>query len=317
MVHDHERCRGGGAFTPALFGPAAVPVLKAPAEWLAAVRRLALLALLVWPLMARAGDARLALDLAADGDFAGASIEFRRLALESEEARDRSGYYWAAAYAAWRAGQAEIAGLLLDRAEEAAATGVPGLMLRAAAAESQARPREAAFYYQGITPREASPAAVSVAARRLAALRVGQGDADGASQALAADPSPEPFAADALRRYQAGRDKNPWLGGALGLIPGLGYAYAGEYANAARSFLLNGLFIAGMITAADQDAWGVFAVIGFFEATWYTGSIYGGVDAAHRYNRRRREACAEALAGSSGFTPDWPSLPAVSLTFSF
>ena len=35
--------------------------------------------------------------------------------------------------------------------------------------------------------------------------------------------------------------KKPWLGGVLGLVPGLGYVYSGEYANAARSLILNGL----------------------------------------------------------------------------
>ena len=34
-----------------------------------------------------------------------------------------------------------------------------------------------------------------------------------------------------------------WLGGILGIIPGLGYAYSGEYSNAARSLILNSLFI--------------------------------------------------------------------------
>ena len=153
--------------------------------------------------------------------------------------------------------------------------------------------------------------------RRLAVVRLGQKDVEGAVAALAADPAPDKAAHDALTAYQNSSGKSPWLGGALGLIPGLGYAYSGEYANAVRSLFLNGLFIAGMISAADHDAWGVFAVIGFFEATWYSGSIYGGIDAAHRYNRGRVQACSDAMAGSSGFVPDLSCLPLVSLMFSF
>ena len=73
----------------------------------------------------------------------------------------------------------------------------------------------------------------------------------------------------------------------MGLIPGFGYFYSGEYASGLRAILLNGLFIYGMIDTADKDEWGAFAVISFFEFTWYGGSIYGGIDAAYRYNRQR------------------------------
>ena len=72
------------------------------------------------------------------------------------------------------------------------------------------------------------------------------------------------------------------FGGVLGLVPGLGYAYSGEYANAVRSLILNSLFIWGMVETADDDQWGLFALVTFGEFTWYSGSIYGGIDAAHR-----------------------------------
>ena len=62
------------------------------------------------------GDFRLARELVGDGDFYGASIECRRLALESADDAEKSGYYWAAAFAAWKAGKAETADALLGRA---------------------------------------------------------------------------------------------------------------------------------------------------------------------------------------------------------
>ena len=65
------------------------------------------------------------------------------------------------------------------------------------------------------------------------------------------------------------------MGGLLGLVPGLGYAYSGEHANALRCLILNGLFIFGMVHTAENDDWGAFSVISFFELTWYSGSIYG------------------------------------------
>ncbi|MBN1558006.1 MAG: membrane protein insertion efficiency factor YidD [Lentisphaerae bacterium] len=95
--------------------------------------------------------------------------------------------------------------------------------------------------------------------------------------------------------------RSPRLGGILGLVPGLGYAYSGEYANALRSLLLNGIFIWGMVETAGEEQWGGFAVISFFELTWYSGSIYGGIDAAHRFNARQRGA--QAGPDGAGLAP--------------
>ena len=121
----------------------------------------------------------------------------------------------------------------------------------------------------------------------------------------------------AVERYRAGRDKRPRLGGWLGLIPGLGYAYSGEYANAFRSLLLNSLFIYGMADSAQRENWGAFSAIAFFELTWYTGSIYGGIDAAHRFNRRRLEDAERAILGASRFEPITPHLPLLHFRFEF
>ncbi|MBU1909693.1 MAG: hypothetical protein KJ726_06585, partial [Verrucomicrobia bacterium] len=114
-----------------------------------------------------------------------------------------------------------------------------------------------------------------------------------------------------------GRDRSPKLGGMLGFIPGVGYFYAGEWANGFRSILLNSLFLFGMVDTADEEQWGAFAVITFFEFTWYYGSIYGGIDGAHRYNRNRLETAVNGIHGASGFEPESTRLPTVSLKFQF
>ena len=103
----------------------------------------------------------------------------------------------------------------------------------------------------------------------------------------------------------------------MGLIPGFGYFYSGEYASGLRAILLNGLFIYGMIDTADKDEWGAFAVISFFEFTWYGGSIYGGIDAAYRYNRRRLDSAVGAINGDPGFSPDYKQLPVIVLKFEY
>ena len=99
-------------------------------------------------------------------------------------------------------------------------------------------------------------------------------------------------------------------------MPGLGYAYSGEWANATRSFLLNGIFIWAMAQSAHEDEWGVFAACTFLELTWYSGSIYGGIDAAHRWNERQLDEVAVELRGPAPFpAPDLTVLPILRLEF--
>jgi hypothetical protein len=93
--------------------------------------------------------------------------------------------------------------------------------------------------------------------------------------------------------------------------------YSGEWSNGARSLLLNGIFIFGMVYTANDGQWGAFAAITFFEITWYSGSIYGGVDAAHRYNRRRLEACAAVFREGADLDPDASALPGLLLRYRF
>ena len=128
-------------------------------------------------------------------------------------------------------------------------------------------------------------------ARAADALRAGLPDE--ARAAVRDDPERLRIVED----YANGSDKSPTVGGLLGIVPGLGYAYSGEWGNMVRSLFLNGLFGWAMFECADRDEWGLFAVTTFFELTWYTGSIYGGIDAAHRYNRERLDDAAAALRG--------------------
>ena len=101
----------------------------------------------------------------------------------------------------------------------------------------------------------------------------------------------------------------------MGIIPGLGYVYSGEYGNAVRSLILNALFIYGMVDTAQEDQWGGFGIITFFELTWYTGSIYGGFDAAHRYNQERLLSVAEEIDGDLNLRPDFAKFPVIRLRY--
>lgn len=175
----------------------------------------------------------------------------------------------------------------------------------------------ASFYSQSLLDSSAANDLRVLAAGKLAAARLRQKNVPAAREALAKSPASLDEATAALDAYAAGRDKKPKIGGLLGMIPGFGYFYSGEVANGFRSIILNGLFLYGMVDTADNDQWGAFAVITFFEFTWYSGSIYGGIDAAHRYNRNRLDSAVNTINGKAGFEPDYRQLPTLVLQFTF
>ncbi|MCZ7592803.1 MAG: hypothetical protein M5U15_11950 [Kiritimatiellae bacterium] len=257
-------------------------------------------------------DLRLALELNNEGDHAGTAIEFRRLALSEPDAASRAVYFWSAAFETWKAGEAARADALLDRAEDEQALSPADVsVLRGELSLARRQPNEAAFHFENAARAAASDAREFALRKQVVAdLRAGKNNS--ALQAASAAGSE---AEAALAAYFKGHDKSPALGGWLGSVPGLGYAYAGEYANALRSIILNGLFIWGMVETASDDQWGAFAALTFFEVTWYTGSIYGGIDASHRYNQRRLAKTEIALTSGFALQPDYQALPTLQLRY--
>lgn len=261
---------------------------------------------------------RLARELSETELHAEAAVEYRRLALAEETPAHRGAFYWMAGYEYWRAGRSAQADRMLTLAEDA----TPELdteirLLRGENERARFRLREAAFYWEGTALSARSTEARQFAARRLAALRLELGDIEGARAALALDPAPTDAARAALDEYAQGSDKSLIVGGLLGLVPGLGYAYSGEYASAVRSLLMNALCIWGIVEFAEREQWAGVAVVGFAGLTFYSGSVYGGVDAAYRYNQRRLKRATLAIEGRTRFEPAPELLPTLSLRFYF
>ena len=184
---------------------------------------------------------------------------------------------------------------MLDHAEDVGASeSTPLLLLRTEQAEGVRNWVSAADYAEELADASTKDERLSSWARGAAAadyLRLRKGiEALDAIKGYAAREA-------AIDRYLADYDKSPTIGGLLGIIPGLGYAYSGEWGNMFRSIFLNGIFGWAMFECADREQWGLFAVTTFFELTWYTGSIYGGIDAAHRYNRNRLDTTVRELRG--------------------
>ena len=255
----------------------------------------------------------LALALGREGQHHLAALEYRRLAQSESETATVGHWYWLAAheYAAER--DWPLTARMLDLAEDAAADGlaVPVNWLRAEQALAQRDWASAGFYFQSLQTATDDEAWRDFAVRGEAAARLRSGDLDGARAGLHGEPL------EAVERYAARTDKSPRIGGLLGLVPGLGYLYSGETGNAVRSLLLNGLFIWGMVETAEEDQWSVFTLLTLVEFTWYSGSIYGGLDAANRHNRERLDTAVETVRGDQRPRPNLDSIPLFTLGFEF
>lgn len=262
---------------------------------------------------AAADGPALALALGQEGQHHLAALEYRRLAMSTNEAVTAGRYYWLAAHAYASGHDWPLAGRMLDRAEDAAPVelALSVSWLRAEQALAERDWKAAGFYFESLQTAAADDAWRDFAARGVAAARLRDGDVAGA---LASVPDAE---RQAVEHYAARRNKKPWVGGLLGLAPGLGYLYSGETGNAVRSLLLNGLFIWGMAETAEDEQWGVFTVLTFAECTWYSGSIYGGVDAAQRHNRSRLDEAVDAVRGDTRPQPDLSRVPVFTLGFQF
>ncbi len=94
--------------------------------------------------------------------------------------------------------------------------------------------------------------------------------------------------ADLLRGLESAGDihhKSPGMAGALAILPGGGYLYCNRPRDALISFLLNGGLIYAAYEAFDNEMYALGGVISFVEIGFYSGSIYGSISSAHKYNR--------------------------------
>lgn len=250
---------------------------------------------------------RLALDLLSENTPELAAVEFRRFSMETEQEPEQAAAYLYAGYAYLKAGQSQSASEMLDRAEDAASTSSfwnEHALLSAECARTMRDPDTALYFYDLLSADGTNTDFQVFARRRAAAIHLSAGSLEASRRQLERSPTDETLSLQALETYATGKDKSPLVGGLWGLIPGAGYWYSGEIANGFRSLILNSLFIYGMAQTADDEQWGAFGVITFFEITWYSGSVYGGVDAAQRYNQDRLDTALDAIDGHTSYQPD-------------
>lgn len=95
---------------------------------------------------------------------------------------------------------------------------------------------------------------------------------------------------DMVEAYDALSFKSPELAGIYSaIIPGMGQLYINRPRDAAASFILNGLFIWGIVESFRQDNQPVGITLLVFESGWYAGNIYSAISGAEKHNRSLKD----------------------------
>jgi TM2 domain-containing membrane protein YozV len=99
-----------------------------------------------------------------------------------------------------------------------------------------------------------------------------------------------------LDLYQQLPEKSPVLAGVMSaILPGSGYIYAEHYGDGITAFLINGLFIAGTVTAIHQENYAVAGIVGGVGVPFYLGNIYGSANAAKKWNLAARNKIIQKI----------------------
>jgi TolA-binding protein len=102
--------------------------------------------------------------------------------------------------------------------------------------------------------------------------------------------------ADAARDAESLPRKSPALAGLMSaVIPGSGHFYTGRFRDGTIALLLNGAFMFAGIEAVSAGNEAAAGLLFFFQAAWYSGTIYGAVNAAHKHNRDLEERWLQGL----------------------
>ena len=98
-----------------------------------------------------------------------------------------------------------------------------------------------------------------------------------------------------LYELQTMRQKSPALAKSLSIIPGLGYLYTGHKGSALTSFLVNSLLGYATYTCFDKKNYGLGAICGFLNLSFYIGNLNGAARSAHRYNQIKKNKSIKTL----------------------
>ncbi len=114
--------------------------------------------------------------------------------------------------------------------------------------------------------------------------------------------------------------KSPAAAGLLSIVPGLGHMYLQEYTVALTAAVWNGLFAYAAYDTLRSRQWGAGILLAALELFWYSGTIYGAVSGAQRFNRDARLNFIEELENQAPLDlpfPDGGSLASIFFSTNF
>lgn len=115
---------------------------------------------------------------------------------------------------------------------------------------------------------------------------------------------------EAAKSWPSQPRKSPLLAGLLSVVPGAGHLYIGEPLVGLAALGWNGLFSFALYESIRRDQVGVAVLLGALEMIWYTGTIFGAVSGAQKYNRDVRLQALEGLRARFNDRPEtWPPSP--------
>lgn len=96
------------------------------------------------------------------------------------------------------------------------------------------------------------------------------------------------------------KEKKPFTAGALSaLIPGLGYAYSGHFQTGISALVVNGLLAFATYSSLRTENYGLAALTGIFNLTFYLGNVSGSAKSAKRYNESRKKTIGQSIKNHS------------------
>jgi putative component of membrane protein insertase Oxa1/YidC/SpoIIIJ protein YidD len=103
--------------------------------------------------------------------------------------------------------------------------------------------------------------------------------------------------------------KSRWLAGSLSaVLPGSGQVYAGRPADGAVAFLVNSVLIGGTVVAARRHENVTAGALGFVAFGFYTGNVYGAVNAAAKHDRAEEQTFLARMRGWLRQSNFWASV---------
>ena len=85
-------------------------------------------------------------------------------------------------------------------------------------------------------------------------------------------------------------------------MPGAGHLYCERYRDALTAFIVNGLFAWAAYEAFDNESPALGSLISVVAFGFYSGSIFGSVSGAHKFNQNQTQHFIETLKSEKKIT---------------